>query len=295
MSKILVVDDMAMDRQLAGDLLADADHEICYAADGRKALMLIKAEAPQLVVTDLMMPDLTGLELVSALQEDTAPPPVIIITSQGSEEAAVAALQAGAASYVPKTRLAQELVTTAMRVLNAARERQQHRELLHTLERQELQFALPTNPNLVSPLAGHLHHAVADQWGVPSATLLQLYIAVEEALTNAIYHGNLQVGSELRAGDRDEYDKLARQRCDLPPYCDRKVYVLAELSRSQASFSIRDEGTGFDPEALPDPTDAANLETPSGRGVLLMRTFMNEVRYNASGNEVTMVKLRPTG
>jgi CheY-like chemotaxis protein len=295
MPKILVVDDLAMDRLLAGDLLADAGHEICYAANGHEALAQIKTEAPQLVVTDLMMPELTGLELVSALQDETAPPPVIIITSQGSEEAAVAALQAGAASYVPKKRLAQELLNTASRVLNAACERRHHRELLLTLERQELHFVLPTNPDLVSPLAGHLHHAVADHWGLSAGSLLQLYIAVEEALTNAIYHGNLQVGSELRASGRDDYYKLARQRCDLTPFRDRKIFVLATLSKSQASFSIRDEGAGFDHKDLPDPTNVENLESPSGRGVLLMRTFMNEVRYNASGNEVTMVKLRAPG
>jgi anti-sigma regulatory factor (Ser/Thr protein kinase) len=53
---------------------------------------------------------------------------------------------------------------------------------------------------------------------------------------------------------------------------------------------VRDEGPGFDPGGLPDPTDPANLERPCGRGLLLMKTFMDEVRYNDRGNEVTMRK-----
>ena len=60
----------------------------------------------------------------------------------------------------------------------------------------------------------------------------------------------------------------------------------------KAVFTIRDEGPGFNPSTLPDPTDAANLEKPGGRGVVLMRTFADEISYNETGNEVTLVKYR---
>jgi anti-sigma regulatory factor (Ser/Thr protein kinase) len=55
---------------------------------------------------------------------------------------------------------------------------------------------------------------------------------------------------------------------------------------------MRDEGPGFDPKELPDPTDPENLLKLSGRGILLMRTFMDDVKFNDRGNEVTMVKRR---
>ena len=55
-------------------------------------------------------------------------------------------------------------------------------------------------------------------------------------------------------------------------------------------YVIRDEGPGFDPQEIPDATDPANIEKPFGRGLLLMQTFMDEIRFNDSGNEVTMVK-----
>jgi anti-sigma regulatory factor (Ser/Thr protein kinase) len=57
-----------------------------------------------------------------------------------------------------------------------------------------------------------------------------------------------------------------------------------------ARFVIRDEGPGFDPHKVPDPTDPENLERESGRGLLLMRSFMDSVAYNPTGNEVTLVK-----
>ena len=62
------------------------------------------------------------------------------------------------------------------------------------------------------------------------------------------------------------------------------------LSRDKAVFVVRDEGPGFDPTGLPDPTDPANLDKVTGRGILLMQAFMDQVAFNARGNEVTMIK-----
>ena len=53
---------------------------------------------------------------------------------------------------------------------------------------------------------------------------------------------------------------------------------------------VRDDGRGFDPSKLPDPTDPANLQKCCGRGLFLIRTFMDEVRFNDTGNEITMIK-----
>ena len=65
-----------------------------------------------------------------------------------------------------------------------------------------------------------------------------------------------------------------------------------KITPTQAMYSVRDEGHGFDPGSLPDPTDPANLDRPCGRGMLLMRTFMDNVIYNDKGNEVTLFKER---
>ena len=55
---------------------------------------------------------------------------------------------------------------------------------------------------------------------------------------------------------------------------------------------VEDQGPGFDPGCLPDPTDLSNLEKPSGRGLMLIRTFMDEVDFNPRGNRIRMVKRR---
>ena len=87
-------------------------------------------------------------------------------------------------------------------------------------------------------------------------------------------------------------ERLVGERCGYAPYRDRRIHVRARLTPCEAVYSIRDEGPGFDPSGLPDPTDPANLERRSGRGLLLIRTFMDEVLYARHGdrNVVTLRK-----
>jgi anti-sigma regulatory factor (Ser/Thr protein kinase) len=85
------------------------------------------------------------------------------------------------------------------------------------------------------------------------------------------------------------FAQLAQERCTRAPYRDRHLYVEAKISRQEAVFVIRDEGRGFDPDVI-SPAIQASIEKASGRGMLLMRTFMDEVRYNSAGNEVTLIK-----
>ena len=124
------------------------------------------------------------------------------------------------------------------------------------------------------------------------STLLRLATAFTEALANAIDHGNLELDSKLRESEDNAYRRLGEERARQPPYCDRRVRVTATLTPSEARFVIRDDGPGFDSSALPDPTNPENLLKPSGRGIMLMATFLDEVKYNDRGNEVTLIKRR---
>jgi len=97
--------------------------------------------------------------------------------------------------------------------------------------------------------------------------LFAVRLALEEALVNAMKHGN-------------GFDP------------DRSVYVWYRASPERVEIRVADEGRGFDPRGVPDPTADENLERPCGRGIMLMRCYMDEVTFSAKGNEVSMVKHR---
>ena len=94
-----------------------------------------------------------------------------------------------------------------------------------------------------------------------------VHLSMEEALVNAVKHGN-------------KYDPA------------KKVHVRVGISSNLFRAEIADEGDGFDPAKLPDPTDPDYLDKPNGRGVMLMRNFMTKVEYNPKCNAVFMEKVR---
>ncbi|MCA8996944.1 MAG: ATP-binding protein [Planctomycetaceae bacterium] len=119
-------------------------------------------------------------------------------------------------------------------------------------------------------------------------------VALEEALLNAIIHGNLEVSSTLREQGDDSYEQAISERQQSPAFRDRKVTIDCEFCSEKATFQIQDQGKGFDVSDIPDPTDPDYLDRPCGRGLLLMRAFMDEVVYNDRGNCVTLVKKADT-
>jgi serine/threonine-protein kinase RsbW len=97
--------------------------------------------------------------------------------------------------------------------------------------------------------------------------IFAIMLALEEALVNAIKHGN---------------------QLDL----DKHVFVSYTVTADRFDIRITDEGPGFNPEEVPDPTAIENIERPCGRGLLLMRGFMTEVQYHGKGNTVSMSKIK---
>ncbi|HEX4148806.1 MAG TPA: response regulator [Pirellulales bacterium] len=293
MARVLVVDDSAVDRRLAGSLLEkNYNASVDYASDGNEALAHMREHMPDIVVTDLQMPRMNGLDLVTAVRRQYPLVPVVLMTAQGSEDIAVQALKTGAASYLPKSRLAYELLETIDSVLAVARADRDQGKLANCLSESQWDFVLPNDTSMLCPLVDLARQDLMRLGLCDETVRTRMGIALHEAVINAIDHGNLELSSELRERDDVAYQRLAAERRVQAPYKNRKVYVQVKLSRDEARYVVRDEGPGFDPSRLPDPTDPANLEKICGRGLLLVRTFMDEVRHNATGNEITMIKRR---
>lgn len=291
MARLLVVDDVTVDRQLVGGLLAhEQDFQIDYATNGAEALESIRRDPPDLVVTDLCMPEMDGLELVKAVCSDWPLLPIILITAEGSEEVALRALRAGAASYTPKRELARDLLANVRSVMAVAQQQREQARLLDFMTGSSFSFVLENDTSLIAPLVGLMQKKLSDLVIDDESERLRMGIALEEALTNALYHGNLELDSEMRQTDDSLYYDLARQRAKQSPYQERRIYVEARQRAGEVEVVIRDEGPGFDPTTLPDPTAPENLDRAFGRGMLLIRTFMDEVRHNAKGNEITLIK-----
>ena len=107
----------------------------------------------------------------------------------------------------------------------------------------------------------------AEKAGFEEQALFAIRLALDEALTNAVRHGN---GSDP----------------------NKQVTVEFTVEPRQLTIHIEDQGPGFVPDEVPDPTAEENLCRPHGRGVMLMRAYMSDVQYNKEGNRVTLIKCR---
>ena len=123
---------------------------------------------------------------------------------------------------------------------------------------------IPTDLTAARKVAEEMLERV-EAGGCGPEVLFAIRLALEEALANAVKHGN-------------RYDRAKR------------ITVSAEVDAERTAITVVDEGEGFDPGVIPDPTADENLEKPGGRGIMLMRAYMDEVAFNERGNEVRMIK-----
>jgi len=106
------------------------------------------------------------------------------------------------------------------------------------------------------------------QCGYDEDACFGIKLALEEALTNAVKHGN--------AGDPS-----------------KRVIIRYAVSPEMVVICVKDEGPGFDPQRTPDPTAPERISPPCGRGIMLIKAYMNDVEYRCDGREVRMVKMNP--
>lgn len=293
MNHLLVVDDSPVDRQLAGGLLRrNSKFQVEFASNGLEALEQIEVQLPLAVITDMMMPDMDGLELVRAIRKKFPRVPVILMTAAGSEETAAHALLEGAADYVPKLLLAQRLVPAVEAVLAIAGHSPNQQRLAHCLLRRDEAFELESDLLLVPPLVEHLKLSAAALGVVGESDSFRLAKSLYEAISNAMLHGNLELSSQQLEPEHERVPAdLIAQRSQQMPFKDRRVTVRTTMTRTEATFTIADQGSGFDTASiLKAKSDPARLCDDRGRGLVLIQLFMDEVRFNATGNEITLVK-----
>lgn len=117
----------------------------------------------------------------------------------------------------------------------------------------------------ISPLLDHLMPLIRISHCVPGDEC-DVEIAIREALANAVLHGNKQDA-------------------------EKKVHISCRIRPGRGlSIAIKDEGSGFDATHVSDPSTGENLNSEKGRGICLMKAFMDEVRFDACGTEVRLLK-----
>lgn len=265
-SRVLLADDDPAVREVLARYLISAGLEVIQAKDGGEALSLFRQGPFDLVISDVKMPVMDGLQLLEAVKDLSPTVPVVLISGYDEPTTIVAALKKGAENYLSKPITKANL----MRVLEQALAARVHIHLgldLCCAVHQVTETVTPSRPEFIPLLVSQIAVSAEQAGFVDDRLDNSLRLALVEALTNAMEHGN-------------QWDQ------------DKPVAVRSEFTRSEMRVTISDQGSGFAWRGIPDPTVNGNILAERGRGVFLMRAIMDQVSFNDMGNQVTLIKQR---
>ena len=161
--------------------------------------------------------------------------------------------------------------------------------LLDTVELRLAEIVAETHPSCVAVLRDRLMSSFNEFGICLNISSGQICMAIEEALANAFYHGNLELDSNLKEDGSSRFAELAKQRCQQEPWKDRQIRITELATPYGVWLTITDQGCGFDAASAMKRSQDPNQLLASGRGLVMMRAFTDELLFNTEGNEVTLV------
>ncbi|MFN2407582.1 MAG: ATP-binding protein [Pyrinomonadaceae bacterium] len=257
--RILIVDNNDELRSLLEDVLGRLGHEVVVTGERDKALRRDDLDSFDLIISDLSEAEVNGQPIGDLQRKHLVTP----LSAKINTPSIIKAFKMGAANYLRSPYNREELREVVEKTLAYKLRYVDDPSVLSHLH-EKIEFELPSDLALMNGVLEYLQDRVA-KLGLITPERSNLFVALDEAFVNAVKHGN-----------KSDPNKLVR--------------ITAELTPQEASFTVEDEGEGFDITKIPDPCDPANLFRTSGRGVLLIYNIMDEVEYNAQGNRVKMVK-----
>ena len=287
--KILLVDDeQVLVEELVISLELD-NHSVTSAENGHQCWERFRQSPDDfdVIVTDIKMPVMDGLELLKRLRDNNFDIPVIIMTGHGDLEISIEALRLGAFDFLLKPFDPDVLESSLFKLEVLQRQREPTTEIAPFVDR--IQLSVPSKIGMILNMVDYLKNHYGPICRSHKIEINRFNLCLHEALTNALVHGNLEVPSSVKEESWAKFNDLVEARESEPQFSERTVLLNYFATDQQLVFEIEDEGTGFDISKLPDPGEPASMLF-SGRGILLIRMFMDEVNWNTKGNKITMVK-----
>lgn len=290
-ARVLIVD---IDRDRASAIAARAkspewDTTIAIGAEAAREAL---ADPAPVILALVDVDEWNDAPLRSYIAHTYPKLPVVILTGAVEKrDALIEQLHLGAMTYIPRNAESRKLIDTIRTIVTLTMRSPYRERIREFLKSGEVELHIGNDTSLIPLVVGYTQRILEDYGLTSEREQARLGIALGEALSNAIIHGNLDISSEARDALDDSYYDLITTRRAREPYASRAVHIIMRFSQSSATFVIRDHGKGFDRSKVADPTAEENLASLSGRGVLLMRAYTDAVSWNDVGNEVTLMKV----
>ncbi len=292
--KILIVEDDYPSREYLINLIGLEGFDFKAAENGKEALEIYKYYDPDVIISDIQMPYMDGLELLSAIREDKSDTIFIITTAFGSEDYAIEALRRGANNYLKKPIRKNSLLSLLEKYKSLVESHKLAEKAQGRIIKKDILLEFDTNishiPAIISQLISEMNINLDD------SEITNIELGLDELITNALEHGNLAISfdEKVEASNNNTMQELYAQKMKIQEYAQRKLRVYYKLRPEYCEWLIEDEGKGFDWKLIPDPTQAAQLMELNGRGIFITHFLFDEMEYLGKGNKVRVRKnLKP--
>jgi DNA-binding response OmpR family regulator len=287
----LVVDDEADSRAILARVAERADFRVVEAVDGAQAVALARELRPDMILMDISMPRMTGLEALREIREIDPQVPVVIVTAADHPEAAGEALELGAVNFVLKPIDLREIRFVVDRIRAAVREEEDLRPAMALLLERRTVLEVDNDVSVLGPAVAYLGRELRVQYPGFEVPVTEVKLALYEALANAIEHGNLEIDYDEKTraiGEEGGVRALIERRRHDPRYASRRVRLEASYEPARVVYRIRDQGRGFPHKTEEKEHQLGDTSALHGRGILLMKYYMEEVSWNEEGTEVRL-------
>lgn len=293
MPNILVVDDSATQIALIQQMLVHQGFTVSTACNGVEALQRLQESNPDLVITDMQMPEMNGLELIRRMNRDWPLIPVVLVTAFGNEDLAAEALGVGAANYISKEHVGILLPEIVNRIVEFASANAQTLDLKGALTRTSFEFMLDSSVERITPLMSLLVRLLASMNVLHTGDRIRIAEAMNYLIFHSIIHGNLEqlvpsapqpIENAIALVEKMQQDPSTES------LTDRSVRLQFDVADRQARFIVSHEGSGPSFCHAPLPGTPQSFSDERGRGMLLLTSVMDEVFIHPVTNDVTLVK-----
>lgn len=288
--KVLVVEDDFASRELLKITLENEKYQCKVADNGEAGLELFNKFLPNVVISDVRMPKMDGMELLATIRKRVKDVIIIMITGHGNEQLAIQALQLGANNYIKKPLDLSDLKILLRRYYNVVQCKTLEKDIPDFILERVFNLEIDTEIKDVSSVVQFLLHKTGNTF--ENHDTVRLEVGLTELLTNSIEHGNLGITSEEKkiALQDNTLQDLYAQRLANDVYARKKVKISCDYNKDYCQWVIEDEGEGFDWRSIPNPTQGNFVDQLSGRGIFLSRIQFDELEFVGKGNVVIAKK-----
>ncbi|PID27779.1 MAG: hypothetical protein CSB55_07630 [Candidatus Cloacimonadota bacterium] len=294
MNKILIVDDNVELLETFSEILEKSGYETDTYSSARKALHQVNQKEYDLIISDINMPLISGIELLNRIRNTVSYTiPVILMTGEITTDYAIQAIKSGASDFIPKPIDTDALLKSVEFNIRSNKQKYLKIDLKNMISDVCIEYRIKPSDFLKKNFPGNIINHINQMLDMPGNIFNTVQFCIDEMLQNAFIHGTLNLSIEERSLKQHEYIEMIKKKLEDKNTANSEIKMNYRLNTGNKSIeiSVWDKGKGFNfEEHLSDDAECKIDFSPSGRGLSIIKALADSLKFEDSGRKITVTK-----